>query len=150
MANLKANGILCEITSKKLGIITSSDGHQLEVGKNYITTGSIKYDAVYVAGGQQSVDSLMVQGDSLHFVNEAFKHAKAIGAANEGVNLLRVSDIKEVVMASVATQTQVVTELGIVTINNAGDMRIFSEEFIKAISQHRHWYRQNKKDMVSA
>ncbi|MBC2724045.1 MAG: catalase, partial [Desulfosporosinus sp.] len=150
MQTLKANGIQCEIISKNLGILTSSDGLQLEVGKNYVTTGSIKYDAVYIAGGQQSVDSLVIQGDSLHFVNEAFKHAKAIGAANEGVNLLRASAIKEVAMAGAATQAQLVTELGVVTICNAEDMSVFSKEFMKAISQHRHWYRQNKKEVVPA
>ena len=53
---------------------------QLEVGESYITNGLIMYDAVYIPGGRQSANSLMTQGEALYFVNEAFKHVKAIGA----------------------------------------------------------------------
>ena len=147
---LQGAGIHTEIVSKNLGMITSVDGQQLEAGKNYSTTASIMYDAVYVPGGRQNVDTLMTQGDSLHFVNEAFKHAKAVGATNEGVDLLQASQIQGVAMAGTETQAQLVSELGLVTIRNAADMGYFCEEFIDAIAQHRHWARQTQKEMVPA
>ena len=147
---LQGAGIHTEIVSKNLGMITSVDGQQLEAGKNYSTTASIMYDAVYVTGGRQNVDTLMTQGDSLHFVNEAFKHAKAVGATNEGVDLLAASQIQGVTMAGPETQAQLVSELGVVTIRNAADMGYFSEEFINAIAQHRHWARQAQKELVPA
>lgn len=156
MASLQAGGVSSEIISKNLGMITASDGRQLEVNKNYVSAGSIMYDAVYVPGGRQSVETMLGQGDSLHFVNEAFKHAKAIGASDEGVDLLFVSHIKGVAMAGPETSAQLVKELGVITIRNAGDMGnygqegYFSQEFIKAIAQHRHWGRQNLKEMVPA
>ena len=147
---LQGAGIHTEIVSKNLGMITRVDGQQLEAGKNYSTTASIMYDAVYVTGGRQNVDTLMTQGDSLHFVNEAFKHAKAVGATNEGVDLLSSSQIQGVTMAGPETQAQLVSELGVVTIRNAADMGYFSEEFINAIAQHRHWARQAQKELVPA
>jgi catalase len=150
MENLKKAGVHCEIISKNLGMITSADGQQLEAGKNYATAASIMYDAVYIAGGRQCVDSLVNQGDAIHFVNEAFKHAKSIGATNEGVELLRSSQIKGVAMAGIQTQGQLVTELGVLTICNAMDMSYFSQEFINAIAQHRHWARQSQKQLVPA
>lgn len=150
MESLKNAGVHSEIISKNLGIITSVDGQQLEVGKNYATAGSIMYDAVYVTGGRQCVDSLIMQGDAIHFINEAFKHAKAIGATNEGIDLLTASQINGVAMAGTDTHAQLVTELGVVTIRNAADMGYFGQEFIKAIEQHRHWARQSQKQQVPA
>lgn len=153
---LKGGGVLPEIISKNLGMITSFDGRQLAVDKNYHTTASVMYDAIYVPGGHQNVDTLMSQGDSLHFVNEAFKHAKAIGATNEGIDFLWSSQIQGVAMAGQDTYAQVVNELGVVTIRNAADMGnfgqegYFSQEFINAIAQHRHWARQNQKELVPA
>lgn len=147
---LQGAGLHTEIISKNLGMITSVDGQQLEAGKNYFTTGSIMYDAVYVTGGRQNVDTLLMQGDSLHFVNEAFKHAKTIGATNEGVDLLSASQIQGAALAGMETQAQLVKELGVVTIRNAADMGYFCEEFIKDIAQHRHWARQKQKEMVPA
>lgn len=150
MENLKNTGVHSEIISKNLGMITSVDGKQLEVGKNYLTAGSIMYDAVYVTGGRECVDSLITQGDAIHFVNETFKHAKTIGATNEGIDLLTTSQIKGVAMAGTDTQAELVTELGVVTIRNAADMTYFSQEFIKSIAQHRHWARQAVKQQVPA
>ncbi len=150
MDALKKAGVTSEIISKNLGMITSVDGQQLEVNKNYATAGSIMYDAIYVTGGRQSVDTLMMQGDSLHFVNEAFKHAKTIGATNEGIDLLAASSIKGVAFAGQDTQAQITNELGVVTIRNAADFACFSKEFINVIAQHRCWKRQNQKKQVPA
>lgn len=150
MEALKGAGVHAEIISKNQGMLTSVDGRQLEVNKNYFSAGSIMYDAVYVTGGRQCVDTLLTHGDALHFVNEAFKHAKAIGATNEGVDLLAASQIRGATLAKTETYAELVNELGVVTIRNAADMGYFSQKFIEAIAQHRHWIRQNQKDMVPA
>jgi len=147
---LSGVGIQTEIVSKNLGMLTSVEGEQMKVDKNYFTTGSIKYDAVYLPGGQQSINSLMTQGDAMHFVNEAFKHAKTIGATSEGVDLLMTSAIKGVNMAGGDGQFQPVIEMGVVTMRNNTDMSGFAQEFINAIAEHRHWSRQDKKQMIPA
>jgi catalase len=150
MQALKGAGVHSEIISKNLGMLTSVDGRQLEVNKNYVSAGSIMYDAVYITGGRQCVDTLLTQGDALHFVNEAFKHAKAIGATNEGVDLIVASQVQGVATAGPQTQAQLVDELGVVTIRNAADMGFFCQKFIEAIKQHRHWMRQKQKELVPA
>ena len=147
---MKASGVKYDVISKNLGMITSSDNQQMEATKNYLTTGSIQYDAVYIPGGKQSVDTLKGQGDSIGFVNEAFKHAKTVAATNEGVDLIMASAIKDIAMAGPDTKAQLFSEKGMVTIRSASDMKPFGDEFIKAIAEHRHWNRQNKKAMVPA
>ncbi len=150
MNSLSEAGVHSQIISKNFGMLTSKDGRQMEVSKNYTTAGSIMFDAVYVPGGRQSIDAIMAQGDSLHFVNEAFKHAKAIGASNEGLDLLEASDIQGLTLAGPETQAELFTELGVVTIRNVQDMGQFSQDFIGAIARHRHWDRQREKEMVPA
>lgn len=143
-------GVHHEIVSKFQGMLTSVDGRQMEVNKSYVTTGSIMYDAVYLPGGRQCVDMLLKQGDALHFVNEAFKHAKAIGATNEGVDLIAASQVQGVPTAAAQSSAQIVNELGVVTIRNAADMGVFSSKLVEAIAQHRHWIRMAQKEMVPA
>ncbi|MDW7650560.1 MAG: catalase [Bacillota bacterium] len=147
---LKAAGVHADIVSKNQGMLASVDGRQVEANKNYATAASIMYDAVYVTGGRQCSDTLLQQGASIHFVNEAFKHAKTIGATNEGVDLLVVSQIQGVPIASPQSVHQLINELGVLTIRNAADMGYFSGKFIEAIAQHRHWIRQSQKDMIPA
>jgi catalase len=150
MEGLKKAGVQCDIISKNLGMLKSVDGREVEVNKNYAGAGSIFYDAVYITGGRQCVDTLLSQGDALHFVNEAFKHAKALGATNEGVDLIAASQLKDVPLAAPNSQAQLVNEMGVVTIRNAADMNVFNQKFIEAIAQHRHWIRQAKKELVPA
>lgn len=77
----------------------------------FIFAASVMFDAVYVPGGRESIDMLKQQGDGIHFVNEAFKHGKAIAATGEGVELLMGSDITGVEIAD----GQVKSDKGVVT-----------------------------------
>jgi catalase len=141
---LEGAGIHVDIISKNLGMISSIEGQQLEVNKSFATSGSIMYDALYIAGGQQSIANLMMYKETKDFVNDSFVHAKAIGATNEGIDLLTSSEVKNVITAGPETQAQVFTDMGIVTIRNATDLSAFCQEFINAISLHRHWMRENQ------
>lgn len=120
---LTTEGLMAEIVSETLNPISSADGQQLEVDQTLLTSDSVLYDAVYVAGGKDSVESLKSQKEATTFVNEAFSHYKAVGASGEGVELLKA--------ASVPTDS-----VGVVTLKNND-----SKTFIEAIAQHRHWAR---------
>lgn len=150
MDAFKAAAVHPVIISKQQGMLKSSDGQQqLEVQENYHTAASVLYDAVYVPGGRQSVDSLKQHGCALHFINESFKHCKAIGASNEGIDLLNAAEIDHISMAGTNTNNTLLSNLGVVTISNTTDLGNFTQEFIKAIAEHRHWDR-TQKDMVPA
>ena len=124
---LLAEGAQSKIISKRLGALKSAEGNAIEVDKCALTTSSVEYDAVYVPGGAASVAALLAQGDTRHFILEAYRHCKAIGATSEGVDLLRSCGID-------ATRPGVVTSAG-----GSG----FVESFIDAIRQHRHWGRDD-------
>ncbi len=142
---LKNAGALAQIVSKFKGMIKSADGQEVEVDKTFLTSASVMYDAVYVPGGKQSIQTLSIQGDAIHFINEAFKHCKAIAATGEGVDLLSKSEIKGVALA----EGQVKSDKGVVTDRDASDINSVAQEFIQAIAQHRNWTREEK-EMVPA
>jgi catalase len=138
---LEGRGARCEIVSQHQRRLRGSGGDVL-VDKSYVVTASIMFDAVLVAGGRESVETLEGHGDALHFVNEAFKHCKTIGAIGEGVDLLRASQLTGIGYAEGA---EPVDDLGVVTLAEAGaGLSSFNERFAAAIAQHRHWQREQK------
>ena len=150
MNALKAANISFEIVSSKLGELNSSEGKKLNAGMSFLTTASINYDAIYIPGGRISIDSLVGLGDAIHFINEAFKHAKTIAASNEGVDLLNATQINGIIMADMTTSGESKNDCGVVTIRNNKDMTEFNADFISCIGEHRHWCRCNLKGTVPA
>jgi catalase len=97
----------------------------VEVDKSELTTQSVEYDALVVAGGP---GALTVGSDPYTAVNlgEAFRHYKTIAAWGEGRDVLDACAIS-------ATTSGVVT--------SAKASRAFAAELITAIAAHRHWDR---------
>lgn len=146
---LKKAGAHFKVVSKNQGMLKSMDGDEVEVDKSYVTTGSIMYDAVFVPGGAKSVEALKMQGDAIHFINEAFRHCKPIGATGEGAELLTESSIKGVKIAGKDSGEKVVSDKGVVSVHKASDLNDFIKQFIDSIAKHRHWDREMK-DQVPA
>jgi catalase len=107
------------------GSIQGDDGSSLEVTKSALTTQSVEYDAVVVAGGSCAQE---LARDPYLAVNlgEAFRHYKTIGAWGEGVDALEACSIPS-------------DASGVVSAPKGG--RSFSNELIEAVGWHRHWDR---------
>jgi catalase len=158
---LEAAGARTMVVSRFLGTL-KGDGGEVEVDKSYVTTASVLFDAVFVPGGSGSAAALRTHGDALHFVNEAFKHGKPVGATGEAVELLRAARLGGVRLADGG---DVVEDLGVVTVAGSGSVadRVkgavgmeehtgvagFAGRFVEALAQHRHWGREMK-DRVPA
>jgi len=141
---LKEAGASCKIVSMYRGMLKGHNGKKLEVDKSYVTAASVMFDALYVPGGKQSIETLKTHGDALHFVNETFKHCKAIAASSEGVELFAASSIQGVSLAEQASPGGLVSDKGVVTAGAKADMKQFAASFIEAIGMHRHWDREEK------
>jgi catalase len=88
---IRAEGAICEILAPHDGVLVTSDGGEMPVDRNLVTMASVLYDAVIIAGGAQSVDTLIENGDAVHYAMEAYKHAKAVGAIGDGIRILRAN-----------------------------------------------------------
>ena len=112
------------------GTITCDSDKEHKVDASIMTTESVLFDAVYIPGGKKSVDALLQKPKFIKFVNEAYKHGKAIAVDNEGEELLKHSAIE----------------------NADEDAALFvngnPEDFISAIAKHRNWERMERAEMI--
>ncbi len=142
---LEDAGAHAKVVATHGGKIKGDDGKEIPVEMTFITSASVMFDAVYVPGGAQSIKMLKQQGEAVNFITEAFKHCKAIAATSEGVELLSIADLLGANLSSNGLHSSV----GVVTSQQPSDLKSFSNDFITAIAQHRHWKR-SQKEMVPA
>ena len=93
--------------------------------KSALTTQSVEYDAIVVAGGE-GAQSLPVDPYMAVNLGEAFRHCKTIAAWGQGVDVLQACSISP-------------EAPGIVVGPSAN--RTFIKELVEAIGWHRHWDR---------
>jgi catalase len=136
---LTAAGALTKVVAPTLGTLKSSAGTSIDIDFSFLTTASVLFDAVYVPGGDQCVERLKTEGHALHFINEAYKHCKAIAVSGAGIELLRASCFGTALnFAADAEGEQMAAGLIIARHTPIHDV---ASQFINAIAQHRHWNR---------
>jgi catalase len=93
-----------------------------------LNAASVFYDACYVGAGEASANALKADPRAIHFLNETYKHCKAIAAEKEGVRVVKAT--------SIPFDSQ----------NQTDDAFMFLDKnvdrFIAAIAQHRYWDRE--------
>jgi catalase len=136
-------GAICEVLAFHDGTVQAANGARVEVTRAMNTMASVLYDAVLVPGGEASARALAADGLAVHFVAEAFKHGKAVGAINEGVDVLIRAGLPGVRYAESGS----LSDRGVVTHRGEAD-HIYAGQLIDAIAQHRHWDRN--RDAVPA
>jgi catalase len=129
---LLAGGAVAKVIATHNGHIMDDKGTLIKVDFTFLTSASVLFDAVYVPGGTASVNAIAAEADAVHFVTEAFKHCKAIGASTEGVNLLKLAITP---MSQKSTPPP-----GVIVDGKPAD-------FIAAVANHRFWEREKKPDV---
>jgi len=123
---LMAAGAVVKIVAPHGGIIKTTEGNSIIVDQSLLTSASVVFDAVFVPSGVASTAALATEADALHFINEAYKHCKALAFNGSAVELLEHSFIK-------------------LSKKDAGVVIDQSPKtFIDAIKQHRFWDREKK------
>ncbi|GAB3289801.1 catalase [Parasphingorhabdus pacifica] len=138
---LSERGATAEIMSLQDGTVRGSDSTEVRIDRAIHTVASVLYDAVIVPGGADSIRALSGDGYTIHFVAEAYKHAKPVAASDEGLALLQRAGINEIRKSD--GRNGVVSDLGVVTAAQTGGSLPpnFVEEFAAALSGHRVWDR---------
>ena len=135
---LTGAGAVVKIVAPHLGYLKATGGSEgkteLKIDFSFLTTASVLFDAVYVPGGEKSVAALKGEADAIHFINEAYKHCKAIAASGAGVELIMASHIN-------AVKNPDDVDAGLV-LNEDPKAQKIADAFIVAIAQHRHWERE--------
>ena len=133
LAALSASGAQAKIVGPRLGYLRSQEGNDVKVHFSLLTASSVLFDAVFVVGGEDNSAALLEDPSAREFIAEAYKHAKAIGAAGSGVALLRSPKVLDDPTVIDDDEAIVHTE------NRAGEV---IEKFIVAMGKHRNWARE--------
>jgi catalase len=135
---LVAENVLSEIVGPHVGEIVG-EGGVTEATKTFANSSSVLFDAVYVPGGEESVKMLKEIPDALRFIDEAYKHGKAIAASGEGVELVKQTKAGDL------TRDVDRAEQGVLFEDDADSL---AAAFIVAIASHRFHLRQTDKIMA--
>ncbi|MDW5376989.1 catalase HPII [Halomonas sp. HP20-15] len=133
-ARLKAEGAQGMVIAPSMAPVKSISGQALAPDGMLNGEPSVTMDSVIVAGGAESAKTLSQSGLGLYYVQEAYKHLKAIAAIGEGSELLSA--------AGVPTQ-----EDGVFLGASVDD--VFTP-FAEAMGQHRVWSRDAKANSMPA
>jgi len=129
---LLKEGAQSKIIAPHGGSIKDNKGAEIKVDMSFLTAASVVFDAVYVPGGAAM---LAGNADAIHFINEAYRHCKAIAA--DEIAILDETYVGAKLKKDGAAAAGVITGKG------------KEKEFIHAIAQHRFWERE-KNDKVPA
>ena len=86
---LEKDGAMFKIISPMGGSIKCDENMEHTVDASIMTTESVLFDAIYIPGGKKSIKALGENAKYIKFVNEAFKHCKAIAVDDEGEEFLK-------------------------------------------------------------
>ncbi|UKZ88753.1 catalase A [Trichoderma asperellum] len=131
----------------------SKDGKGIIADHHLEGQRSTMFDAIFVPGGKQAIETLSKNGRALHYIREAFGHLKPIGATGEGVLLVeKALQLPEHIVTS--SNHEAVESYGVVTLKSAkpegfGEVmsavrgaKGFLDKFAYAIGNHRCWERE--------
>lgn len=122
---LEKENAMVKLVAPHGGTIKCDTDMDHKVDASVMTTESVLFDAIYIPGGEKSIEALKKNSKFIKFINEAFKHCKAIAVDGEGENLLDDSFV----------------------VNYKKDKAVFinkkPKDFIDAIAKHRNWDRMD-------
>ena len=127
---LEKQGAQVKIIGLKSKSVKDASGKEMKIDHALRTTASVLWDAVYVPGGENSIAALTDEPDAIEFINEAFRHCKAIAGTGAGVKFLteetyvrKAKDDKAIILSETSSKET-------------------ARKFIDAIAEHRNWERE--------
>jgi len=130
---LEAEGAEAVLVSTQVGKLIYDTGEEVDIQHTYLTDVSVCFDAVYTPDGA-SVDLLKDEPDYFHFINQAFRHCKALSFAKGAEVLLEHSYIRKQKKDS-----------GLI-LESTDDL---TADFIHAMKGHRVWEREESRKVPS-
>lgn len=128
---LMKEGAMAVLVSSHVGNLRYLEGDMEEVQHSYLTDSSVCFDGFYTPAGD-NIDKLGQNPDYLQFVNEGYRHCKALAFAKEAEKLIGKSFIEKDAA---------------VNCESAGANWI--NDFIQALKKHRIWERENSRKVPS-
>lgn len=133
---LKSEGVHPVVLASHMGMVKADEGGEVMVGGTLGGNPSLLFDAVIVPEGNQSVRTLLKDGNAVYHLRQAFKHLKVIGLPGHAGKMLAV--------AGLPGDAQ---DPGLLL---APDSMKLMKPFLQAMKQHRIWEREDDTGSIGA
>jgi catalase len=127
---LDGAGAVTRLLGARLGSVRAEDGEPLEIDATLENSPAVLFDALVLPGGSEAVDALCLDGHTLEFVKDQYRHCKTILALGNSSKILAKAGIS-LMLASGEPDPGLLVE------GHEG-APANGESFIAAIARHRH------------
>ncbi|WLD24260.1 catalase [Flavobacterium dauae] len=127
---IEREGAKAVLIASHVGTMKFKEGDTEEIDHSYLTDASVLYDAFYTPGGD-SVKKLADNPDYIQFLNEGYRHCKAIAFAKDSEDLIQ--------------KTLINKDEGVILESNNN----LTRDFINAMKSHRIWEREKPRKVPS-
>jgi catalase len=137
---LTAAGAVTRLVSTRLGTVTSESGEAFEADATFENSPCVLFDAVVLPAGPEAVGALMLDGHTLDFVKDQYRHCKTLLVLGSSSQLLEKAGIPFTLPSGDA-------DPGLL-IEAQDDSYASPEAFIEAVGKHRHPVRDQDPPLV--
>ena len=128
---LDAEGAVTHFVGPRIGNFTTNAGGVVEANKSMENSPSVLFDALVLPDGVDAVATLALDGHTLEFIKDTFRHLKTILAFGASRGLLDA--------AGIATLAE--DDAGVV-ISEAASADSAARSFVAALTQYKHFARE--------
>jgi catalase len=140
-ARLLAAGAVPRFIGVRLGDVTVTAGDPIEIDSTIEAMPAVLFDAVVIPDGEDAIEQLTVDGRTLEFLKDQYRHCKPILAIGDGgADALALAGIPKALLSGDADPGLVLT--------TADDIASGTEAFVTALGQHRHFARETNPPRV--
>ena len=137
---LHGAGAVTRLLGSRLGAVRSEDGEPLEIDATLENSPAVLFDAVVLPGGTEAVDALCLDGRTLEFVKDQYRHCKTILALGDSSRILGKAGIPLTLPSGDA-------DPGLLVEGQEGT-EANPQSFIAAVGRHRHAERDRDPPLV--
>jgi catalase len=136
---LNAAGAVTRLLGSRLGTVRAEDGEPLEIDATLENSPSVLFDAMVLAGGTEAVDAMCLDGRTIEFAKDQYRHCKAILALGNSSRVLQKAGIP-------LTLPSGDDDPGLLIEGQGREAN--AQSFITAIGRHRHVERDQDPPLV--
>jgi catalase len=137
---LNGAGAVTRLLGTRLGSVSGENGEPLEIDATLENSPAVLFDALVLPGGGEAVEALCLDGRTLEFVKDQYRHCKAILALGDSSRVLTKAGIPLTLPSGDA-------DPGLL-IEAQDSNRVDAHSFIRAIGLHRHVERDHDPPLV--
>ena len=137
---LNGAGAVTRLLGSRLGAVTSEDGEPLEIDATLENSPAVLFDAMVLPPGSEAVELLGLDGHTLEFVKDQYRHGKTILALGDSETILAKAGIPLTLPSGAA-------DPGLLIEAQAGNTAN-AQSFIAAIGRHRHAERDRDPPLI--